>query len=109
VRRITEGQSQADVVPVSGEAAQAVLVPTVGAAASMVVGEVVPCVSVGAVVLAHGAPCAFAQVGAPTPPVCFPCFLLQQAVLLRVGWHAVRLPGCSGLLREGAPECRASR
>ena len=45
-----------------------VLVPAVGARARVVVGEVVPGVAVGAVVLAHGAPRALGEVRAPAPP-----------------------------------------
>src|SRR5262249_40288213 len=89
---IPERDGQANVLPVVTEAAQTVLVPAVGAAAGVVVGEVVPGVPVGAVVLAHGPPRALAQVGAPALPVCFPCFLFHQAVSLRVESHKVYFP-----------------
>jgi len=48
--------------------ADAVFAPAIGAAACMVVREVVPGVAVGAVVLADGAPLAFAEVGPKMPP-----------------------------------------
>ena len=50
------------------DAGQAVLAPAVGLAAGLVVGEEVPGVAVGAVVLAHGAPGALGDVRTPAPP-----------------------------------------
>ena len=50
------------------EAGDAVLAPAVGAAAGVVVGEVLPGVAAGGVVLADGAPLAVAEVGAPAAP-----------------------------------------
>ena len=47
---------------------EAVLVPAVGARAGVVVGERVPRVAVGAVVLAHRAPGALGEVRPPAPP-----------------------------------------
>src|SRR5262249_47989837 len=73
---IPKRDRQANVLPVVAESSQAVLVPSVGAAAGVVVGEIVPRVSVGTVVLAHRPPRALAQVGAPALPVGFSCIVL---------------------------------
>src|SRR5579863_3672151 len=50
------------------EAADAVLAPAVRAAACLVMRKVLPGGAVRAVILAHGAPLAFAQVRAPAAP-----------------------------------------
>jgi hypothetical protein len=55
-------------LPIVGDAGQAVLAPAVGARAGLVVTEVVPGVSTLALVLAHRAPLAFAQVRSPLAP-----------------------------------------
>ena len=68
VLAVPQGQRQAEALLVVAEAGQAVLAPAVGAAAGVVVGEVVPGVAVGAVVLADGAPLALAQVRPPPLP-----------------------------------------
>jgi hypothetical protein len=46
----------------------------------VLMGKEIPCIAVGAVVLAHGAPCPLAQVWAPTPPGRPTLGDLQQAV-----------------------------
>ena len=51
------------------DAGQSVFAPAIGPAAGLVVREVVPGVAVGAVILAHGAPLSFGQIGPPQPPV----------------------------------------
>jgi hypothetical protein len=61
-----EGEDE-DLIAVA-DARQAVLAPTVSAAARRVVGQVVPGVAGGAVVLADGAPRALGDVGTPAPP-----------------------------------------
>src|SRR6516162_11044275 len=50
------------------ETGQAVLTPMIGARAGLIVAEILPGVPVRAVVLANGAPLAFAEVGSPLPP-----------------------------------------
>ena len=64
-QRQTEAQSLLDV----GESGHPLLAPAIGAGAGVVVGEVGPRVAVCAVVLAHRAPLAFADVGTPQVPV----------------------------------------
>ena len=68
VLAVPEGQREAEPLLVVGDAGQAVLAPAIGARAGLVVGEVVPGVAALAVVLAHGAPLAFAEVGPPLFP-----------------------------------------
>src|ERR1700704_3376239 len=48
--------------------ADPVLAPAIGAAACMLMGQVVPGVAIGAVVFAHGAPLALAHIGTPFAP-----------------------------------------
>ena len=68
VLAVPQGQREAEPLLVVGDAGQAVLAPAVGAGAGLVVGEVVPGVAALAVVLADGAPLAFAEVRAPLFP-----------------------------------------
>ena len=56
-------QGEAEPLLVVGDAGQAVLAPAVGARAGLIVGEVVPGVSVPTVILPHRAPLPLAQVG----------------------------------------------
>ncbi len=53
---------------VVGNTGKPVLAPVVGARPRVVVGEVVPRVAIGAVILAHGSPLPLAEVGAPPAP-----------------------------------------
>lgn len=65
---VPQGQREAEVLPVVGDAPQTVLAPAVGARAGMIVGEEISGVAIFAVVLAHSAPLSFAQVGPPFFP-----------------------------------------
>src|SRR5262249_43169642 len=67
-----------------GDARQSILAPAVGPGASLVVAEVVPGVPVVAVLLAHGAPLALAEVGTPLLPVHPARPVLLEPGLLRV-------------------------
>ena len=62
-----EGKTQA--LLVIGDTGDAVLAPAIGTRAGVIVGEEIPGVAALAVVLAHGAPLTFAQVGSPLLPV----------------------------------------
>ena len=64
-QRQPEAQPLLDVT----EAGHPVLAPAVGARAGVIVGERVPCLAIGAVVLAHRAPLALAEVRAPHVPL----------------------------------------
>ena len=66
---VPQRQREADLLLAIADAGDAVLVPAIGARSGMVVREVFPRLAVLAVVLAHGAPCAIADVRAPSAPV----------------------------------------
>src|SRR5262249_23730542 len=68
IAAVPERQREAEVLHAIAEAGDPVLAPAVGAAARVIVGEVVPRRPAGAVVLAHGPPLALAQVGSPVLP-----------------------------------------
>ena len=65
---VPQRQREAETLPVVRDAAEAVLTPPIGPRTGLIVGEVVPGVAVLAVVLAHGAPLALAQVRPPLLP-----------------------------------------
>ena len=65
---VPEGQAETEALPIVGDAGDAVLAPSVGAGAGMIVGEGIPGVARLAVVLAHGAPLPFAQIWPPRLP-----------------------------------------
>src|SRR5262245_1966876 len=83
-----------------GESRQTVLAPVIGAGAGLVMAEVVPGISILAVVLPHGPPLPLAQVGAPLSPGNFTLTRRREALLLRSGSF-----DCVGLcLHPVAPE-----
>jgi hypothetical protein len=65
---VPKGQAQTAAQVLVGKPGQAILAPTVGLAAGVVVRQVIPGVAARAVILAHGAPLPVADVGAPPPP-----------------------------------------
>ena len=72
---------------VIAKAPHAVFVPAISAAAGMVVGEIVPGVAVCAVVFAHRAPGALAEIGTPTLPIGFAGLVFRQTIFLRIANH----------------------
>ncbi len=68
VEPVPHGEGQAQELMVVTQPGHAVLVPPVGAGAGVVVGEEVPRVAVGAVVLPHGAPGPLGEVRPPATP-----------------------------------------
>ena len=68
VALVPEGEGEAEALLVVGDPAQAVFAPAIGPRAGLVMGEVVPGVSVRAVVLADRPPLPLAEVGAPLLP-----------------------------------------
>ena len=68
VAAVPQRERHAETLADVAHARHAVLTPAVGARSSMVVRKVVPGRPVGAVVLAHRAPCSFREVGAPVVP-----------------------------------------
>src|SRR5882762_3435785 len=79
---VPQGQGEAEAAVVVGDAADPVLAPAVRARPGVVVREVLPGGAVRAVVLAHRAPFARGQVGAPAPPVGAPLPGLLEPCLL---------------------------
>jgi len=68
VLAVPQRQRKTQPLVIVAETGEAVLTPVIGARAGLVVAEIVPSVPVRAVVLANGAPLAFAEVGSPLPP-----------------------------------------
>src|SRR5207248_11499637 len=96
---VPQRQRQAEALPVVADPGESVLPPAVGPAAGLVVGQVVPGVPVGAVVLAHGAPLPLAEVRPPLPPGLAPEAVLLQALPLLIHRLAPRcccVVGCRG-------------
>src|SRR5215471_10493949 len=60
---VPECEREAEPLAIVGESGQAVFAPMIGARASLIVGKVSPSVSAFAVILAHGPPLPFAEVG----------------------------------------------
>ena len=81
VALVPEREREAEALVVVGDAQDAVLAPAVDAGAGVVVREKIPRLAGGAVILAHRAPLAFAQVGPPAPPVSFLKSILFEAGL----------------------------
>src|SRR6516225_7014525 len=65
---VPQGKRKAQSLPVVADAGETVLAPMIGARPRLIVTEIVPGIAVFAVVLADGAPLAFAEVGPPLPP-----------------------------------------
>jgi hypothetical protein len=82
VAAVPQRERKAKMLLVVGESRQAVLAPVIGAGASLVVAEVVPGISILAVVLPYRAPLPLAQVGAPLPPGDATVARLRKALLL---------------------------
>src|SRR5713226_4429793 len=68
VTAVPQREGQTEPLLVVADAGEPVLAPAIRAAAGMVMREVVPGVAVRAVVLAHGAPLALAEIRPPLPP-----------------------------------------
>src|SRR5271154_1392788 len=68
VLAVPQCQRKAQSLVIVAETGEAVLPPVISARTGLIVTKIVPCVPVAAVVLAHGAPLAFAEVGPPLPP-----------------------------------------
>ena len=84
---VPQGQGEAQELVVVAESGNAVLAPAIGAASRMVVGEVIPGRAVRAVILAHRAPLALADIGTPAAPVDLAVPCLEQALAFRIECH----------------------
>ena len=69
VAAVPQGERQAQKLPVIGKAGEAVLAPAIGTTARLIVGEIIPCRTVWAVVLAHRPPLPLAEIGTPPTPI----------------------------------------
>ena len=78
VLAVPECQRETEHAARVADAAEAVLAPAVSPVARLVMAEVVPCVAVGAVVLANGAPLPVAEVRPPFLPWVVICLSLCQ-------------------------------
>ena len=85
VTLVPQGHREAQVLPAVAEPREPVLAPAVGAGVGVLEREAPPGVTVGAVVLAHGAPLPQRQVGAPAPPVRRASTFLGQPRTLGLG------------------------
>ena len=81
VLAVPQGHAEAEQLPVVRDAREPVLTPPVGPRAGLVVAEVIPGVSGLAVVLAHRAPLALAEVGSPLLPGLLLARLLEPILL----------------------------
>src|SRR5262245_30265128 len=81
VLAIPESQRQTDSLMIVAEAGDAILTPTIGTTARLVVTEVIPGSSIWTIILANRSPLALAQVGSPEPPRCSHTVLLFQSFL----------------------------
>src|SRR5260370_26498845 len=79
---IPQRQRQAELLMVIAEAGQAILAPTVSAAAGVVMSEIPPCITIRTVVLAYGPPLALGKVRPPSVPMLLAGADLDQALLL---------------------------
>ncbi|HEY4595109.1 MAG TPA: hypothetical protein VIJ02_01815 [Thermoanaerobaculia bacterium] len=95
IAAVPQGQREADAALAVADPQQAVLSPAVGAAAGVIVRQVIPGVAVRRVVLAYRPPLALGEIGPPALPV-----LLAPGVLLQtrgLGIGGRRLDRVQGL------------
>jgi hypothetical protein len=83
ISSVPEGDGEADILVTIGNAGQSVLIPTIGARASLVVRERFPGGPVRAVVFADGSPGPFAEIGAPAFPMFLPAGVFIETSLFR--------------------------
>src|SRR5262249_50220240 len=105
VLAVPEGQTEAEALPVVGDAEQAILTPAVDQGAGVVVRERVPCLSVRRIVLAHRAPLALGKIRTPAVPAGPPLVRLGKSAALRIGMAVGGRHGMS-ILQSGRSWCR---
>ena len=91
---VPQGEGKTEVLLVVRDAGQPILAPPIGSRPGLIVGEVVPGVSILAVVLADGSPLPLAQVRPPFPPWSLLLARLPQPSLFSVH-ERTRLDGLS--------------
>src|SRR5262245_43864572 len=82
ISTIPQGERKAEALAVVANAGQTILAPAVGARAGVIMGEVIPRVTVVAVVLAHCAPLTLAQIRSPLLPGNLPRSSLVESEML---------------------------
>src|SRR5580692_9906741 len=87
---------------VIAESGDAVLTPTIGAAARVVVRQIIPSTSPGAVVLAYRPPLSLGEIRTPRAPVLLACFVVRQSLFLGGHRRSSFQPG-TGLLPPATP------
>ena len=65
---VPQRNAEAQVKMVVAKTADAVLAPAIGAAARVIVRQIIPSIAIGAVVLAHRSPLPVTDIGTPAPP-----------------------------------------
>src|ERR1700730_17504235 len=93
------------------DAADAVLAPAISAGTGVLVREIIPRVSVRAVILAYRSPGTLAQIRAPKVPERARSFILGEALLLGVhkSWEAVAAATWFGVTPKQSSSRRVSR
>ena len=102
---VPEGQPKTQVLLEVTNGRHAIFVPSVGARAGVVEREVVPCVAVSAVILAHRTPGPLGYVGPPLPPGGITAGEGRESLALGVLVHArdcTRFRG-GGVSQTGVP------
>src|SRR6185437_7741415 len=84
VLAVPQSDGEAEELAVVGDAGNAILAPAIGARPRLVVGEIIPGIAVGAVILAHRAPLALGEVGSPFAPRGLAVAAIVEARLLGV-------------------------
>src|SRR5215831_809669 len=86
---VPQGNREAQQLSVIGEAGNAVLAPPIGATARLVMREIIPCGSAGAIVLAYRPPLSLAEIRAPPTPVFYAFATFFDPALFGVNrsWH----------------------
>src|ERR1035438_6029581 len=103
---VPKRQREAEPALAIGDAEQPVLAPTIGAAAGMVVREVIPDRAVRRIILPHGGPLALGEIRAPAFPILFSRGVLRQAPDLSThGYYLHHFPApreCAARRLEGS-------
>src|SRR5579872_5779187 len=75
---VPQGKSKTNELATIGDAGDAVFIPAVSTGTRVLVRKEIPCIAVGAVIFAHGTPCAFAQIWSPALPMLGPAARFRQ-------------------------------
>src|SRR5260370_25874371 len=70
---VPQSNTEAEQLLLIADTSKAVLAPVIGAGSRLIMGEVVPCISIFAIVFPNGSPLTLAKIGAPLFPRGFRC------------------------------------